>query len=294
MTSTLSTICSISLSVSLALGTSLGSGVAWAAPPEDAPGEGAEGDAPEGTDTGVSDEKKSEGEEYSAQAIEKFKAKDYDGAVELFQKAYEIDPQPNYLFNIGRVYEEAGNLEKAVEYYATFVKQAGVDIDSRGIALDRLKVLRAIIEETKGPAEVEPKDEEPKDEEPGETRPITPPPQPVDTAGEQRRKNMRISGFVLLGVGAGALIGGGVVGGLASGDNSSAAEAETIDDRRDLLASSKTKALTADILFGVGGALVLTGVILVAAGFAKPKTQRVALTPSFGPRGGGVDLRVSF
>ena len=130
MTSLLSSLCSITLSASLMLGST----VALAAP---AGGD----DAPEGTDTGATEEEKTEAEQLSEQAIEKFQAKDYTGAVALFEQAYSIDPQPNYLFNIGRVYEEAGDLEKAVEYYAKFVKQPGVDLDSRKVANERLKVL---------------------------------------------------------------------------------------------------------------------------------------------------------
>jgi hypothetical protein len=61
------------------------------------------------------------------------------------------------------------------------------------------------------------------------------------------------------------------------------------------LASSKTKATAADVLFGVGGALVLTGVILVAVGFSKPKSSsRMAFAPSFGPNGGGAVFHLRF
>jgi hypothetical protein len=105
---------------------------------------------------------------------------------------------------------------------------------------------------------------------------------------------MRGAGFGLVGVGAAALIGGAVAGGLAQGDNNKAEEAATPSDAEDLLASSQTKALAADVMYGIGGALLLTGVILVAVGFSKPKSQRVALTPTFGPRGAGASVRLSF
>lgn len=284
-TSLLSALCSLTLSVSLALGSS----VALAAPPA---GEAPPPETPDsGPDTGSTEAQKDEASALSDQAIEKFQAKDYDGAVALFEQAYSIDPAPNYLFNIGRVYEEAGNLEKAVEFYAKFVKQPGVDLDSREVALERLKVLRAIVEETtEKPPEEEP--EQPEEE------PVVdaPPPEPaVDQDAVRKRKVMRGVGFGLLGVGAAALIGGGVAGGLAQGDYNKAGEAATPSDNLDLLGSSQTKSLAANVLFGIGGAFVLTGVILVAVGFTKPKpTSRVALAPSFGPRGGGVSFRLRF
>ena len=268
----------------LSLSLVLGSSVALAAPSEEAPAE----EAP-----AVSDVDKSEAEKLSEEAVGKFQAKDYDGAAALFDQAYELDPQPNYLFNIGRVYEEAGNLEKAVEYYGRFVKQPGVDLDSRGVALERLKVLAEILQATGEPKE-DPKEEDPKEEDPKEEV-EPPPPAPVDnSADEKKRKTLRGAGFGLLGVGAAALIGGAVAGGLAQSDNNSAADAATPVDSQDLLDSSRTKALAADIMFGLGGALVLTGVILVAIGSKKPKTQRVAFTPTFGPRGAGLDLRLRF
>lgn len=243
-TSLLSALCSLTLSISLALGSS----VALAAPPAD---ETPPPETPDGTDTGSTDAEKDEASALSDQAIEKFQAKDYEGAVALFEKAYAIDPAPNYLFNIGRVYEEAGNLEKAVEFYAKFVKQPGVDLDSRGVALDRLKVLRAILEETtEKPPEDEPEDKP-------EDKPVVdaPPPEPVvDQDAQRKRKVMRGVGFGLLGVGAAALIGGGVAGGLAQGDHNKAGETTDAAENADLLASSQTKSLAANVLFGVNEA----------------------------------------
>jgi tetratricopeptide (TPR) repeat protein len=287
--SLLSRLCSYTLSVSLALGSNLALATgALAAPPAETPPP----ETPDGTDTGSTQAEKDEAATLSDQAIEKFQAKDYEGAVALFEKAYGIDPNPNYLFNIGRVYEEAGNLEKAVEFYAKFVKQPGVDLDSREEALSRLKVLRAIVEETTE------KPPEEKPEEKPEDKPVvdnTPPEPVVDQDAQRKRKLMRGVGFGLLGVGAAALIGGGVAGGLAQGDHNKAGAAETPTENLDLLGSSQTKSLAANVLFGVGGAFLLTGVILVAVGFTKPKpTSRVALAPSFGPRGGGVAFRLRF
>ncbi|KIG14706.1 Tetratricopeptide repeat domain protein [Enhygromyxa salina] len=280
MTSLLSALSSVTLSISLALGSTVALAAPAASPTPEAE---ADADAEEV-------ERKTEAEQLSDQAIEKFQAKDFDGAVALFEQAYEVDPQPNFLFNIGRVHEEAGNLEKAVEFYARFVKQPGVDLNSRETALDRLKVLRAILQETT---------EKPPEEEPDpEVKPVEPPPPQTDAADDdakRKRKTLRAAGFALTGVGAAAMIGGAVVGGLAQGDFNKAGEAEVPSDSQSLLDSSKTKALTADILLGVGGAVLLTGVVLVAIGFSKPKqSSRVALTPTFGPGGGGGVLRLRF
>ncbi|MFY0531027.1 tetratricopeptide repeat protein [Nannocystis pusilla] len=95
----------------------------------------------------------------SAQAIERFNARDYDAAVRLFEEAYAIDKVPNYLFNIGRVYEEKGDIRSAVDYYQRFVKEPGVEIEARDLALQRLRVLKGILQETdpgEKPAEAAP------------------------------------------------------------------------------------------------------------------------------------------
>lgn len=255
-------ILSVTLSVSLALGPT----IALAAP----------AGGPE--DTGSTEEEKDEAESLSDKAKAEFSAGNLVGAIELFQKAYEIDPNPNYLFNIGLVYEEAGDFENAVEYYAKFVKQPGVKLEWRETALERLRVLRAILAETKEPTEDPPK-EEPKQADP------LPQPQPVDADAQRKRKIMRGVGFGVLGAGAGVLIGAAVVGSLAQSDNDKARDFDQADHlaaRQYYLEKSKTKAMTADILFGVGGALLVTGVVLVAIGYSKPKSQRVALTPGFG------------
>lgn len=275
---------SFGLSLSLALAPSL----VLAAPPASEP-------PPEGTpEPAVSQADKTEAEQLSGQAIGEFNAKNYDKAVELFEQAYALDPQPNYLFNIGRVYEEAGNLESAVVFYGRFVKQPGVDIDAREVSLERLRVLRAIIEETKQPDEKP--DPEPEPE--VEPEPQVEPEPVVDPSIEQdkrKRKAMRGAGFGLLGVGAGVLIGGIVLGALAQGDTNAAGEAGSLDEKRDLLASGAGKALGGDVMYGIGGALLITGVVLVAIGFSKPKSSsRVAVSPSFGPRGGALSMQMRF
>ena len=82
----------------------------------------------------------------NSEAVEKFQAKEYDEAVELFEQAYALQPEPNYLFNIGRIREEQGNLESAVEYYERFVKEPGVPLEAREKGLERLRVAHAAFE----------------------------------------------------------------------------------------------------------------------------------------------------
>lgn len=137
----------------------------------------------------------------SAQAIERFQVQDYDAAVRLFEEAYAIDTVPNYLFNIGRVYEEKGDIRSAVDYYQRFVKEPGVEIEARELALQRLRVLRGVLQETDPeeqpkpePAEATPPAAEGPRPEPQPEAPPLPPPPPDPK---------KLAGAGLLGAGAG-------------------------------------------------------------------------------------------
>lgn len=221
---------------------------------------------------------------YGDAALAAFEAGRYDEAVENFQRAFALDKNPNNLFNIGRVYEEAGQLESAVEYYKQFIAQPGVTLDYRKVALDRIEVLEKTIAATKPQPEPEPEPEP-------EVEPAPPPATvetPVEdtTANDQRRKQ-RIAGLVLLGVGGAALIGGGVVGGLSVGTNSDLAGA-TPEQRGDLVNRGNTLTTTADVLFAAGGTLALVGLIVTLTALPKSGARKTAFAPMFHRDGGGV------
>ena len=162
-----------------------------------------------------------DGEALSEQAVEAFSDKRYDESIGLFEQAYALDANPNYLFNIGRVYEEKGDLEQAVAHYQRFVSQPGVDLESREAATDRLKVLRGALaqlqEEKEAPAEDTAVLAEPSDAQ-------------NDDGPSDRKRGQRIAGYALLGVGGAGLIVGGVLGGLAQSKADDADNAEFVDD----------------------------------------------------------------
>lgn len=201
----------------------------------------------------------SESEALSAAAVERFEAKDYDGAVELFEKAYATDPNPNYLFNIGRVYEEKGDLEKSVEYYQRFVGQSGVDLESRQAATERLKVLREALAQMKG--DEEPGDGEPPKDEGTDPTPVDQPPADTgeDEQAAKRKKTLRITGYSLMGVGAVGLIVGGVFGGLAQGSVKDADADPFVDRQEAFRERARTQARVADAMFITGGVLAAAG-----------------------------------
>jgi tetratricopeptide (TPR) repeat protein len=220
----------------------------------------------------------------SAEAVTRFQAKDFEGAVEYFNRAYSLDGNPNYLFNIGRVYEEAAELTKAIEYYERFIKEPGVDLDSRGIALDRLKLLRAIV------AETAPKEPEPAPAVEPEPAPapavIEPEPEPEPEPKSKKGRGLRIAGYTLLGIGGAALIGGGAFGGIALSQSGKLDMTDGYDDRQELIRVGQTNATVADALLISGGVLATTGLVLVLASLRGRKAAKAdvqARRRSFAP-----------
>lgn len=239
-------------------------------------------------------------EAFSAAAVERFEAKDYDAAVELFEKAYAADPQPNYLFNIGRVYEEKGDLENAVVYYQRFVGQSGVDLESRQAATERLKVLREALAQMKGEGTDEPpKDEPPKDEGTGEPQVD----QPVADDGEdakaaKRKKTLRITGYSLMGVGGVGLIVGAVFGGLAQASVKDADADPFVDRQQAFRERATTQAHVADAMFITGGVLAAAGLVLVLTTLggkkAKADVAKSVWSPVVGPQQVGLGFARKF
>lgn len=240
-------------------------------------------------------------EALSLEAVERFQAKDYDAAIELFERAYAVDPQPNYLFNIGRVYEEKGDLQKAVTQYQKFLGQSGVDLESRQAATERLKVLREALEAMKT------EEEPPPDETPDEVEPVpeqTQPPEttPPDEDRERRKKILRITGYSLLGAGGAGLIVGAVFGSLASGTVDEANGDPYVDRKLALRDRARGQARVADAMFITGGVLAAAGLALVLStvgGGKKAKgsdtaSRRTRWEPVVGPRQVGLGLTHRF
>lgn len=227
----------------------------------------------------------------NAKAVEKFQAKEYEEAVALFEQAYALRPEPNYLFNIGRIYEESGNLVKSVEFYERFVKEPGVPLDARERGLERLRVLRAIIQETAPAPETE---TEPAPEPEPEPAPVVPPP-----PDEPKPPKLRIAGYALLGTGGAALAAGGVLAGLALQRANALEGQHTYEERRDTADQGRAMALTADILFGVGGAVAAAGLVMVIVSLPKKQpAEATAARPRLSPwatrRGAGLAATVRF
>lgn len=233
------------------------------------------------------------GDELEAQAIEAYEGGDFAGAAKLFEAAYDANGDPNLLYNIGRVHEEAGKLELAIEYYDRFIHAEGVGLDSRMVASERLSRLRKVLGVEAPPEEPE---EPEATEEPPEPKP-KPPTQTDDTddEAEQRRdRGMLIGGTVLLATGGAMAIVGGVMGGLALRADDRL-QTQLLDDPVGTQEQGKRQALTADVLIPVGAAFAVSGLaLLVVRGVRRRNDRNVSMTVGGTPQSASVSLQGRF
>lgn len=236
-------------------------------------------------------------------AGEKYGQKDYLGAAEDFKKAYAVEPRAPILYNIGRIYEQAGKFPEAVTYYKQFVRQPGVKLENRKDALERIKNLEEVIAldaKKDDPKVTDPKVTDPKTTDPKVTDPKTTDPkvtEPVKKQPEPLPPN-RTPAYIALGVGGVALIGAGVFGLMAGSEHDAFDSATTLQARRDAASAGERNAMVGDVLLGVGVASAIVGVVLfvTASPEEAPKQQPASgqLTPQVSPTSVGVGWSARF
>ncbi len=214
------------------------------------------------------------------QASEKYGEGDYDGAIALFERAYALDPEPNILFNIGRIYEESGNYEDAIVYYERFISEPQVDLEAKQVALDRRDLAQAVVDiqnkDKKGKepvAETAPTETVPPTETTVPETEQPPPEEPLEETAPKPR-NLRPVGYVLLGTGAAALLGGAIIGGIAKGEERKFQAADNKADADAAKARGTKLAPAADGLFIAGGLLATAGIVLLLVPRRGKKAQR--------------------
>ncbi|MBV1858050.1 MAG: hypothetical protein KUG77_06530 [Nannocystaceae bacterium] len=238
------------------------------------------------------------------EARQAYAEREYALAADAFSRAYDASGDPNYLFNAGRVYEESGDLEHAVEYYDRFLSAGEVELEARKDALERLQVLRGVLDvqakkkaadsadETNKASDAE-EDDLP---EPLADRFPSPEPSPAERA---KRKRLTIAGAVLAGTGGAALIAGGVLGGLVLRQSDVLDKDEVaLEDRRRRIDATETYSLTADILFVSGGVLAITGIALIVASAVRSRpsqsSARLQVTPGLSRSSASLQIGARF
>ena len=185
-----------------------------------------------------------------------YQARDYRRANEKFQQAYAIDPDPNLLYNIGKCFEALGERAAAVEKYEAFLRAPGGDLQGRLKAQESLRVLKA--------------------QQQAQSAATAPHPTPAPTATADtadRGGATRTAAWVTLGGGVALAAGGTVVYLLGASDHNKVSSATNFDKpgqvvdmtearANELRDSGTTKKTVGAVLWGVGGAAVVTAAVL--------------------------------
>jgi hypothetical protein len=181
-----------------------------------------------------------------------------------------------------------GPMRVAVGEHVAVLRHGGEEIlrQQINVAGGMTTVLDAGEEAPVGPAPAP----EPTVEPTGET-PAKQPEAAAPAAAETERKGGRVWSWVLLGTGAAVLAGGGIVGGLSMKKEKDL-EADCVDkqcpeEREGDADTIRSMNLTADILYGVGGAVFVTGIVLF---FVEPKLGAEAPAVALAPTGDGFVL----
>lgn len=242
-----------------------------------------------------------EAHRFTERAVADFEAGRYEQAVENFERAYALDGNVNNLFNIGRVYEEAGDLPAAIDYYTRFLEQPGVSLEYREATLERLEVLERTLEATRkgegddaatkgdgGASEPPPPGVEGEDDDHDD------PPPPIDDAAQARARKQRVAGWAVLGVGGVALVAGGAIAGVTASTASALADETDPSTRADLALRGQSLAPAADALLISGGTLALVGLVVALTAKRERSAKATALAPTMLRRGAGLSFATHF
>lgn len=235
---------------------------------------------------------------------------DYAGAAKKLEEAWALEATPVYAYNIARAWDQAGELDKSVEWYRRYVALPSDTtspdlVRKANLAMDRLRTLLARREADKKLSEAELKrlaDEARKAEERADAE--------AEAARVQRREfeqkeqarrqaeaktvsTRKVAAFATGGVavvGYGLAIGFGIA---ANGNRDAFRTAPTLAGKQQAEAATRTTALVTDVSLLVALAATAATVIL----FPKQVTQEGGITIGFAPlaQGGGLaSLEVRF
>lgn len=227
------------------------------------------------------------GEELAAQAEDAFVAGDYQRAIDLLQGAYDAEQNPNMLYNIARVHEETGDLERALDFYQRFAIAPNVDLEYRREALQSSELIERKLADAQAAERAS-----------AEPQPPTTAARRDPVAGALYRpapfpttSPMRPLGFTLATIGGATVLAGGAVGLAALRQQAEFRDARTLAARRAAGSNARDLATAADAMYISGTVLIITGLVTA---FASPRRERQQFDVTIRNDGVGAAWTVSF
>lgn len=187
---------------------------------------------------------------------EAYKAGRFEDAVKLLEAAYALHPEPVLLYNLARAQEGLGKFPEAIAAYEKYLASEKEIPDRAGIEQKVANLKRTVEEQDRLARE---RDEAlKKKEQPGDATSAqsTPPPKP---APPEERPGPSPWPWTIAALGAGGLVAGGVLGGLALGKNDDAEAAASQLDAATLRDEADGLALGSTIAFIAGGVVLAAG-----------------------------------
>jgi tetratricopeptide (TPR) repeat protein len=217
--------------------------------------------------------------------LEAYAAKRYADAIVAFEQAYQLQPEPELVYNVARAHEKALHRDEAIAAYERFMKLPGTTAELRTKALGALESLRA------EQAALEKAERARASASLGTAGAARAPADAATTAAPS--DGSRVLAGTLMGVGGAGLAVGAVFGVLALNaksdfDGVDRTATGAAERRASLKADVERNALVADVAIIAGAATAITGLVLFLLDDGAEPAASTAWAPTVGPSGVGV------
>jgi tetratricopeptide (TPR) repeat protein len=214
------------------------------------------------------------------EANSKYDLGKYDEAIGLYEQAYQIWPYPETLFNLCQAYRQKKDLEKAVFYCKSYLRN-DPGTEKRETVEARIEEMEAALGAAKATIEKPPKDVEPAGT-PSRAAPAAVAPAPAVDRPHVAAWYRDPVGWILVGGGVALLGTSGALFASASGLRDDGDASLTPDGQADAYERADARTLFADVTLGAGAAALAAGVVKLWLHDEAPLTPGVAFEPQRG------------
>jgi tetratricopeptide (TPR) repeat protein len=238
--------------------------------------------------------------ELATEADKLYKDNKYAEAAAKLQQAYDAEPNPTYIYNIARAWDQAGELQKALDTYRQYVAQPSDQtkpdlVRKANLAMDRLRTLVAKAEADK---QVQAAEKQRLEDEANKAREradaeadaarlqreaLAAKDKAAREDAEKKSNSQKIVAYTVGGVGVAALGTSLALAFVTQGAKNQYTQATTLEQKDALKGQVQTLAAVTDVVLVVGVAAAVTAIILYPKGGEAPKgSVSVALVPLSG------------